>query len=329
MDMRFFNRAFAICTAAALLAPAMYAQNPGGSAAEEENGLQRTADLVNLMRTVFDPNPSPVLVSPAERAVAGKTSAGSNAAVVKTVPVVIMPDIVIPESVADSGANADANTDADDPPCPAVTAARKKNTDGDDSESDDYPPYSYAFFFGDYVPYYRGWFYYSDRWIWGRRGAILFDPPGWIPPPPPPFDPFFPDIGPIPGPRPPIAGNGGSAPGKTTRAVSTSAQKTVSPKEPDGTIPVVPNLHRIPRKKETQVEPLERDTTIPVSPSLHRIPRKNETQVGPLERDPTIPVSPSLHRIPSKAASQILFPEKNTTIPVSPGAHRIPRKSDR
>ena len=184
MDMRFFNRAFAICTAAALLAPAMYAQNPGGSAAEEENGLQRTADLVNLMRTVFDPNPSPVLVSPAERAVAGKTSAGSNAAVVKTVPVVIMPDIVIPESVADSGANADANTDADDPPCPAVTAARKKNTDGDDSESDDYPPYSYAFFFGDYVPYYRGWFYYSDRWIWGRRGAILFDPPGWIPPPP-------------------------------------------------------------------------------------------------------------------------------------------------
>ena len=122
--MRLFKRTFAICAATALLAPAAFALDSDVSSAEKETGLQRTADIVNLMRSVFDPNPAPVLVSPAERAVAGKTSAGSGAAVVKTVPVVIMPDIARPEE--ESGKPDKAGARIEEPAQPAVVVSSSK-----------------------------------------------------------------------------------------------------------------------------------------------------------------------------------------------------------
>lgn len=298
--MSLIDKSSVICIAvtAASLVSAAFAQAPAADAAPADlhDGLQRTADLVNLMRTVFDANPAPVLVSPAERAVSGKTTVDPASPVATTVPVVIMPDIEVPEEESGEPDKADPGTEK--PAQPAATASRKKDAGEDDP--DEYPPFSYVFFFGEYVPYYRGWYYYSDRWLWGRRWPAPPEPPGWIPPPPPPrprpLDPVRPDIG--PGPRPGIAGNGGgSASGRPAARPSASAQK--SPDEPNNTIPVVPSRHRVPRKTEAGVEPLGKNSQIPVAPSRHRIP--------------------------SKAASQIDFPEKNDKIPVAPGAHRIPR----
>ena len=145
----------------------------------------------------------------------------------------------------------------------------------DGADSEQYPPFSYVFFFGEYVPYFDGWYYYSDRWLWGRRWPAPPEPPGWIPPPPPPrprpFDPVFPDIG--PGPRPGTAGNGGGSNPVNTGHASASAQNR--PSVSDNTIPVVPGNHRIPRKNETGREPLPQNSNIPVAPGAHRIPRSN------------------------------------------------------
>ena len=279
MDMSIFNRTFAPCIivfAAAVFAPAVFAQEAGVSAADSGRGLQRTADILNLVRAVFAPDQAPVLVSPAERAVVEKQQTSRDASpIVTTVPVVIMPDIVVPESDADEPDEANTDTDTDDPPRPDSAISKEK--DSGKTAPGQYPPFSYVFFFGEYVPYYRGWYYYSDRWIWGRRGVIPLNPPGWIPPPrPAPFDPGFPDIG--PGPRPGTAGNGGRSPsGKNGRtAAPSSAQQTVRQKEPGSTIPVAPNRHRIPRKVETGMEPRGKESSIPIAPGEHRIPRKND-----------------------------------------------------
>ena len=317
------GRTFAIriaVTAAAAVMSAASAQTP------DAESMQRTADLVNLMRTILDPAPAPVLVSPAERAVSGKTSADPASPVLASAPVVILPDIVFPDSAADAPEDIVKVTEAPAQSAAKATATRKK----DDSDPDEYPPFSYVFFFGDYVPYYNGWFYDSDAWLWGRRLPRPAEPPHWIPPPPPPrlLDPLRPFID--PGPGPVVIGNrGGSSSGRSVRtgSSSTSAQRIVRPKEPGSTIPVVPNLHRVPRKVETQVEPMERNTNIPVSPSLHRIPSKAASQILFPEKNESVPVSASQHRIPSKAASQNRSAGQNNSVPVAPGAHRISRGS--
>lgn len=323
--MKMNGRTFAIriaVTAAAAVMSAVSAQTP------DAVSMQRTADLVNLMRTILDPAPAPVLVSPAERAVSGKTSADPASPVVAATPVVILPDIVLPDSETDAPKELVKVTEAPAQSAAKATAARKKDAADTDSDPDEYPPFSYVFFFGEYVPYYNGWFYYSDAWLWVRRMPRPAEPPHWIPPPPPPrpLDPLRPYID--PGPGPVIIGNHGvSSSGRTVRAgsSSTNTQRIVRPKEPGSTIPVVPNLHRVPRKVETQVEPREQNTNIPVSPSLHRIQSKAASQNLFPEKNDSVPVSASQHRIPSKAASQNRSAGQNNTVPVAPGAHRISR----
>jgi len=212
--MSLINRSFAIpvaVTVAACLASAAFAQTSGSVSATARGDIQRAADLVNLMRTVLDPNPAPVLASPAERAVSSRTTADPASPVATTVPVVIMPDIETPEE--DPQEPEKAVTVTEKPAQPAADASRKK--DADDADPDTDPPLYYVFFYGDYVPYYNGWYYYSDRWLWGRRWPAPLEPPGWIPPPPP------------------------------------SRPRLLNPVRPaesgSSTIPVAPSRHRIPR----------------------------------------------------------------------------------
>ena len=280
--------------AAVFLAPAAFSQT-SLSPEEEEVDLLGVADLVNLLRTVVDPSPSPVLSSPVERAVSGKAvpsaANSSGPRVVMVRPTVTLPDIVVPDADTDAPEAAVAENVQKEAE-PAVAAAVPATIAEDD---DSHPPFYYAFFFGDYVPYYKGWFYYSDAWFWGRRGPRPPEPPGWIPPPPPPDGPFRPGPGPRPGGGIVVDG-GGERGGSRT-------QKTVRPKSSDNTIPVVPDQHRIPGAAARQIE----------------FPGSNAQ----------IPVSASQHRIPGAAARQITSPSKNDSIPVAPGAHRIPRGNGR
>ena len=87
--MSLINRSFVIpvaVAAAACLVSAAFAQTAGSASTPARDKIQRAADLVNLMRTVLDPNPAPLLASPAERAVSGRTSADPASPVVTTVP---------------------------------------------------------------------------------------------------------------------------------------------------------------------------------------------------------------------------------------------------
>ena len=111
--MSLINRSFVIpvaVAAAACLVSAAFAQTAGSASTPARDKIQRAADLVNLMRTVLDPNPTPLLASPAERAVSGRTSADPASPVATTVPVVIMPDIEIPEEDAKEPGKAVAGT---------------------------------------------------------------------------------------------------------------------------------------------------------------------------------------------------------------------------
>ena len=211
-DMSLINKSFVIRTAvmaAACLVSTVFAQTAGPASTIARGDIQRTADLVNLMRTILDPNPAPVLASPAERAVSGRTTADPASPVAATVPVVIMPDIEIPEE--DSQVPDEIAARTEKPAQPSADASRKKDADEADPDTD--PPLYYMLFYGDYVPYYSGWYYYSDRWLWGRRWPAPLEPPGWIPPPPPPR--------PLNPARPAESGS--------------------------STIPVVPSRHRVPR----------------------------------------------------------------------------------
>lgn len=236
-DMSLIHKTFTVpiaVTAAAYLVSAAFAQTAAPASTAAHGDIQRAADLVNLMRTVLDPNPAPVLASPAERAVSGKTTADPASSLAMTVPVVTMPDIEIPEEVPKESDKADSDTEK--PAQPAADTSREKDADGDDSDTN--PPLYYVFFYGDYVPYFRGWYYYSDRWLWGRQWPAPLEPPGWIPPLP------------------------------RTRLFNPGR-----PVESGGTNPVVPSRHRIPRKNETRTEPPPKNDMNPVSPNAHRIPR--------------------------------------------------------
>ena len=227
-NMSLFNRFFVIriaVTAAVSLASAAFAQI-ADSTADKHDDIQRATDLMNLMRTVLDPNPAPLLASPAERAVSGKTSTDPASPVATTVPVVIMPNIEIPEE--ESGQPDKSDTDTQEPAQSAAAVSSSKK-DADETDSDDCPPFYYVFFYGDYVPYFEGWYYYSDRWLWGRRWPAPPEPPGWIPPPPPPR------------PRPPDP-----VPGLLIPSVRTSA--------PDRT-PESPETAAVPPRRELRLAP--------------------------------------------------------------------------
>ena len=124
--MKTLNKTLAIgaaVTAAVILTPAAFAQGPHhGPPPRPSNGIQLAADIVNLVRAVFEPRPAPVIVTP-------------PAPVVTTTPVVTE-TVVIPE-------------------------------------------YDYGYYYGEYVPYYEGWFYYSDAWVWGGIGPRPPAPPRW------------------------------------------------------------------------------------------------------------------------------------------------------
>ena len=65
VGMSSINKSFvisiAVATAACLVSAAAFAQTAGPASTAARNDILRTADLVNLMRTVLDPNPAPVL----------------------------------------------------------------------------------------------------------------------------------------------------------------------------------------------------------------------------------------------------------------------------
>ena len=298
--MRTFYRLTAgviLFAVAVSLVPTVFAQEqPDDSPRKvDADALLRTADLVNLLRTIMAPSPSPVLASPADRVVSVRTEQPVSAAksaprVVAVMPDVILPDIEVPEEDADVADDGTVEPQQSEPAPVQVIIAP-----GEDFYSDKIPPFRYVFFFGDYVPYYRGWYYYSDVWYWGRRGPRPPEPPGWIPPPPRPGD------RPEPGP-PPHRGEI-VYDGETGGTVSGARSGVSTTRSRSSTIPIVPGQHRVPREVETGTEPLSKDTRIPVAAGQHRIP--------------------------SAAARQITLPQKNSNIPVAPGAHRIPRKNDR
>ena len=166
--MSLFNRIFVICIAAmctAGLVSAAFAQTSDTASGNERGNMQRTADLVNLMRTILDPNPAPVLASPAERAVSGKTTADPASPVATTVPVVTMPDIEPPEEESGEPDKVDTGTGK---PAQSAVAASASKKDADETDPAPYPPFYYVFFYGEYVPFFEGWYYYSGRWLWGR-----------------------------------------------------------------------------------------------------------------------------------------------------------------
>ena len=229
--------------AALFLSTAAFAQTPPE---DETADLLGVADLVNLLRTVVDPSSSPVLSSPVERAVSGQavpsTSVAAGPRVVTVRPTVTLPDIVIPDEDTDAPDAVAAETEPKESE-PAVTKKIPRASAMDD-DSDMHPPFYYVFFFGDYVPYYNGWFYYSDAWLWGRRGPRPLNPPGWIPPPPPPDRPFRPG----PDGRPPIVISPQRG-GTRTSVSGAVTQKIIGPQPPGGSSSI-PGAHRIPRRND-------------------------------------------------------------------------------
>jgi len=252
--MSAFQKMCILCATAAAAAGFLcpgFAQDMEGQTVPDSS-LRRAADIVNLMRGVFAPDPAPVLASPAERAVSVRragASADSNSrpSVVTTIPVVTMPDIVIPDSDA-SPNNVPDTAVAKTMPNDTVKKNDEQKKFSDDDDADEtHPSFYYAFFFGEYVPYYNGWFYYSDRWLWGRRLPRPPEPPDWIPPPP--FLPVYPghyDFYEMIGPN----GSVSISSGRPGIFSPSRMLETVRPNAPGNTIPVVPGAHRIPRRRD-------------------------------------------------------------------------------
>ena len=197
--MKTFKKTFVIgaaIVAAAILAPAAFAQGRHGPPPRPSNGIQLAADIVNLVRAVIEPRPAPVIVAPRER-------------IITTTPVITTTPTVVTTPTTTT----------------VVTEA--------------IPEYSYSYYFGEYVPYYEGWFYYADDWIWGGIGPRPPAPPRWAPPrhgnPPPPPRTVV---------RPEPRGHS-AAPAARREAPRTVV---VRPEKKSNTVPVVPSQHRVPRK---------------------------------------------------------------------------------
>ena len=235
--MKTLNKTLAIgaaVTAAVILTPAAFAQGPHHGPPRPSNGIQLAADIVNLVRAVFEPRPAPVIVAPRERVVETK--------VVTTPPVVTTTPTVVTTTPATT----------------IVTGAVTTTI----------PEYTYGYYYGEYVPYYEGWFYYADAWIWGGIGPRPPAPPRWAPPPrrhnppPPPRTVIVrPEPRPGHGPAPvahrvdprrePAPAAHRAEPRREparTVVVRPEAKAKPAPEKKGGAIPVAPNQHGVPRK---------------------------------------------------------------------------------
>ena len=105
------------------------------------------------------------------------------------------------------------------------------------------PDFDYGYYYGEYVPYYDGWFFYADTWVWGGIGVRPPAPPRWTPPPrridPPP--------------RTVVVRPDARPPAPVAHRVETRREPArtivVRPTEKkSGGIPVAPGQHGVPRK---------------------------------------------------------------------------------
>ena len=115
------------------------------------------------------------------------------------------------------------------------------------------PKYSYGYYYGEYVPYYEGWFYYSNAWIWGGIGPRPPAPPRWAPPPrrhdPPPRTVIVrPEARPGHVPAPVAHRMEPRREPARTVVVRPEAKAKPAPAKKGGGIPVAPSQHGIPRK---------------------------------------------------------------------------------
>ncbi len=244
--MKTLNRTLAIgaaLAAAAILVPAAaFAQGPHGAPPPRpNNGVQLAADIVNLVRTVIEPRPAPVIVAPRERVVTTRvitttpvvTTAPvvttTPATVITTTPVVTAPVVTTPVVTAPVVTTTPATVVTTTPATVVVTGATT------------IPEYSYSFFYGEYVPYFEGWFFYANDWIWGGIGPRPLVPPRWIPPRREPSRPV------VIRPERPIPG---LDPAPVRRRAESARTSVVRPQEKKSDIPVIPSQHRVPRKSD-------------------------------------------------------------------------------
>ena len=225
--MKTLNKTLAIgaaFTAAVILTPAAFAQGPHHGP-PPSNGIQLAADIVNLVRAVFEPRPAPVIVTPRERVVETKVVT-TTPTVVTTTPVVTSTPVVVTTT-----------------PTTAVITETVTTI----------PEYSYGYYCGEYVPYYEGWFYYADAWIWGGIGPRPPAPPRWAPPPrrhdPPPRTVIVrPEPRPGHGPAPAAHRVEPRREPARTVVVRPEAKAKPAPEKKGGGIPVAPSQHGVPRK---------------------------------------------------------------------------------
>ncbi|MBR3688973.1 MAG: hypothetical protein IKL85_07875 [Lentisphaeria bacterium] len=115
------------------------------------------------------------------------------------------------------------------------------------------PEYSYGYYCGEYVPYYEGWFFYSNAWIWGGIGPRPPAPPRWAPPPrrhnPPPRTVIVrPEPRPGHGPAPAAHRLEPRRESARTVVVRPEAKAKPGPEKRGSDIPVAPSRHGVPRK---------------------------------------------------------------------------------
>ena len=247
--MKTINKSIAIgaaFTAAVILVPAAAHAGPPPPP-RPSNGIQLAADIVNLVRAVIEPRPAPVVVAPpAERTVTTK--------VVTSTPVVTTTPVVV-ETVPAETAPVVVETVPVVTTTPATTIVTGATKVTEVTEVVTVPEFTYTYFYGQYVPYYDGWYFYANDWIWGGIGPRPARP-RWTPPPRPRTivvtprpQPHGPEHGrPAPGRATVVRpeGRGGNPPpkggGRQPAARPSGGGKT------GGGIPVAPSQHRIPRK---------------------------------------------------------------------------------
>ena len=235
--MKTLNKTLAIgaaLTAAVILTPAAFAQGPHHGPPRPSNGIQLAADIVNLVRAVFEPRPAPVIVTPRERVV--ETKVVTTAPVVTTTPVVTATPTVVTTTPVVT-------------PTPVVVTTTPTTAVVTETVTT-IPEYSYGYYCGEYVPYYEGWFFYSDAWIWGGIGPRPPAPPRWAPPPrrhdPPPRTVVVrPEPRSVHGPAPATVAHRA----EPRRDPAPARTVVVRPAEKKGGgIPVAPSQHGVPRK---------------------------------------------------------------------------------
>lgn len=73
---------------------------------------------------------------------------------------------------SESSAAADAATDENNTDASQASEQSSEETTTDDDET-----YTYKYYDGEWVPYYRGYYYIGGVWVWRKRGRAHFPPP--------------------------------------------------------------------------------------------------------------------------------------------------------